>query len=158
MNEFWSDLRRPDLLFQRDRVPPIAWICDGRYYFATGAANRHRHTVHLPGCKPLDGRVTAKDAKVPPETDKPAENPKQTAQNEAQRCDPKALRCKLLKTALQSKAICPTKYARCRTEPGRLHKSVDCPLKYPRCRWFVGPEPRVMRSASRHSRAIGVKR
>jgi murein L,D-transpeptidase YafK len=158
MNEFWSDLRRADLLFQRDRVPPIAWICDGRYYFADRRGDRHRHAVHLPGCKPLDGQVTAKDAKAPPETDKPAENPKQTAQNEAQRCDPKTLRCKLLKTALQSKAICPTKYARCRTARAAYTKSVDCPLKYPRCRWFVGPEPRVMRSASRHSRAIGVKR
>ena len=50
MNEFWGDLRRADLLFERDRVPPAAWICDGRYYFADRRGDRHRHAVHLPGC------------------------------------------------------------------------------------------------------------
>ena len=56
MSEFWSDLRRADLLFERDKLPPIAWICDGRYYFADRRGDRRRHAVHLPGCKPLDNR------------------------------------------------------------------------------------------------------
>ena len=54
MSEFWSDLRRADLLFERDKLPPTAWICDGRYYFADRRGDRRRHAVHLPGCKPLD--------------------------------------------------------------------------------------------------------
>lgn len=54
MNVFWGDLRRADLLFERDKLPPIAWICDGRYYFADRRGDRHRHAVHLPGCKLLE--------------------------------------------------------------------------------------------------------
>ncbi|MBI4725313.1 MAG: L,D-transpeptidase family protein, partial [Rhodomicrobium sp.] len=45
MNEFWTDLRRADLLFTRDRLPPTAWVCDGRYYFADRRGDRRRHAV-----------------------------------------------------------------------------------------------------------------
>jgi murein L,D-transpeptidase YafK len=67
MSEFWSDLRRADLLFERDKLPPTAWICDGRYYFADRRGDRRRHAVHLPGCKPLDNRAGMRDAKNRPE-------------------------------------------------------------------------------------------
>ena len=63
MSEFWGDLRRADLLFERDRIPPTAWICDGRYYFADRRGDRHRHAVHLPGCKPLDDPASARTAR-----------------------------------------------------------------------------------------------
>ncbi len=53
MSQFWTDLRRADLLFERDRLPPVAWICDGRYLFSDRRGDRHRHAVHLPGCRPL---------------------------------------------------------------------------------------------------------
>jgi murein L,D-transpeptidase YafK len=69
MSEFWADLRRADLLFERDKIPPAAWICDGRYLFADRRGDRHRHAVHLPGCRPLDNpggaRVARKTAPQP---------------------------------------------------------------------------------------------
>jgi murein L,D-transpeptidase YafK len=70
MSEFWADLRRADLLFERDKLPPAAWICDGRYYFADRRGDRSRHAVHLPGCKPLDnsGARTARKNAPKPET------------------------------------------------------------------------------------------
>lgn len=72
MNEFWADLRRADLLFERDRLPPVAWICDGRYYFSDRRGDRHRHSVHLPGCKPLEKPSEMRDAKnSAPEPEKP---------------------------------------------------------------------------------------
>ncbi len=72
MNEFWADLRRADLLFERDKLPPVAWICDGRYYFSDRRGDRHRHSVHLPGCTPLDQRAGTRDAKnSAPEAQKP---------------------------------------------------------------------------------------
>ncbi len=74
MSEFWSDLRRADLLFERDRLPPTAWICDGRYYFADRRGDRRRHAVHLPGCKPLDNPAGMRDAKNRPEPQKPLVN------------------------------------------------------------------------------------
>ncbi len=63
MNEFWADLRRADLLFERDRLPPVAWICDGRYYFSDRRGDRQRHAVHLPGCKPLDNATGRREGK-----------------------------------------------------------------------------------------------
>ena len=62
LNEFWSNLRRADILFNRDRVPPMAWVCDGRYYFGDRRGDSHRHAVHLPGCKPLDKPITPEEA------------------------------------------------------------------------------------------------
>lgn len=72
MNEFWGDLRRADLLFERDKLPPVAWICDGRYYFSDRRGDRHRHSVHLPGCSSLDKPSGMRNAKKSaPETEKP---------------------------------------------------------------------------------------
>lgn len=87
MSEFWSDLRRADLLFERDRLPPVAWICDGRYYFSDRRGDRERHAVHLPGCKPLAKPAGLRDAKSVPQDNKPAitatvENPEKAAENE----------------------------------------------------------------------------
>ena len=149
LNEFWTDLRRADLLFERDKLPPIAYICDGRYYFADRRGDSHRHAVHMPGCKLLDERysgqrsaenVPAQDRSLVPAT---VETPKQTAENEARTCNAKTLKCRMLRIAIKSPATCPAKYARCRTETAAYTKSVDCPLKYPRCRFFVGADPKI---------------
>jgi murein L,D-transpeptidase YafK len=150
LNEFWSDLRRADLLFERDRLPPTAWICDGRYYFADRRGDRHRHAVHLPGCKPLKAPVTAGEtAEVKQRAQSiiaasvaTQESPKEAVENAAQSCNSKDAKCRLLRVAIKSPVICPKKYARCRTPRAAYSKSVECPLKYPRCRWFVGREPR----------------
>ncbi len=169
MSEFWGDLRRADLLFERDRLPPSAWICDGRYYFADRRGDRHRHAVHLPGCKPLDKSSRAREAANRPRmidtpasiasADAPkADSPKKAVEAEAQNCNRKSLKCRLLHVAMKSPAICPKKYARCRTAKAVYTKSVDCPLKYPRCRWFIGPDPKTMRSASLKSHVIRVRR
>jgi len=154
MNEFWGDLRRADLLFERDRLPPVAWICDGRYYFSDRRGDRHRHAVHLPGCAPLDKPAGMRDASNLPKQDKPivaasAESAQETVENEGQ--------SRLLHVAANSIAPCPKKYPRCRVAMAALTKSAVCPLKYPRCRSFVGPEPKKSRSASRKSNIIGVK-
>ncbi len=181
MNVFWGDLRRADLLFERDKLPPIAWICDGRYYFADRRGDRHRHAVHLPGCKLLDRPANPRDASnTPSETNKPViaasmespvkaeslikvenpvkvESPVKAVEHEARSCNPGSLKCRLLHVALHSPVICPKKYARCRSAKAAYTKSVDCPLKYPRCRWFAG-QPRRSRSASAKSHIIRVSR
>ncbi len=122
MNEFWGDLRRADLLFERDRLPPVAWICDGRYYFSDRRGDRHRHSVHLPGCKPLDNRAGMRDASNLPKEDKPvitalaespAGSPQKAVENEAQAGNPKSLRIRLLHLAAKSQADCPRKHGRC---------------------------------------------
>jgi murein L,D-transpeptidase YafK len=167
MSEFWADLRRADLLFGRDRLPPAAWICDGRYYFADRRGDSHRHTVHLPGCKPLGqsnrGRVDSNlPEKIEAVSTGPAEPVQKAVENEARRCDPKKPGCRLLHVALKSPVICPAKYARCRTAKARFTKSVDCPLKYPRCRRSTVRLSGRMRTASqlasRKGRAIRVRR
>ncbi len=173
LNEFWTDLRRADLLFNRDRVPPTAWVCDGRYYFADRRGDSHRHVVHLPGCKPLNKPITREEAATLSEQSQsvlanstqrnkwlvsgagaagkslisalaiPAENPRQAVENFAKACNPKQVQCRLLREALKSPAMCPTKYPRCRTAQATYTKSVECPLKYPRCRYFVGKDTRI---------------
>ena len=173
LNEFWSDLRRADILFNRDHVPPMAWVCDGRYYFGDRRGDSHRHAVHLPGCKPLDKPITPEEAASLSEQSQSVlaasmernkwlvsgageigksviaainaqtENPRQAVENFAKACNPKKLDCRLLREALRSPAMCPTKYARCRTAQATYTKSVECPLKFPRCRFFVGKEPRI---------------
>jgi len=178
LNEFWSDLRRADVLFNRDRVPPTAWVCDGRYYFSDRRGDSHRHAVHLPGCKPLDKPITREEAaslseqsqsvlaaaternkwlvsgaggngtSLIPAIGVPAENPRQAVENLANACNPKQLQCRLLREALKSPAMCPTKYPRCRTAQATYTKSVECPLKYPRCRFFVGKAPRTASKSS----------
>lgn len=149
LSEFWSDLRRADLLFERDRIPPTAWICDGRYYFADRRGDRHRHAVHLPGCKPLSQPVTSGEtAEVTQRTQSilaasaaTQESPKEAVEKAAQSCSASDPKCRLLRVAVKSAVICPKKYARCRTAKAAYSKSAECPLKYPRCRWFVGRDP-----------------
>jgi murein L,D-transpeptidase YafK len=167
MSEFWADLRRADLLFERDRLPPAAWICDGRYYFADRRGDSHRHTVHLPGCtplrKPAHGRVASNlPEKIEAANAAPVEAIQKLAESEVKGCDPKRPGCRLLHAALKSPVICPAKYARCRTAKARFTKSVDCPLKYPRCRRssvrLSGRMHTASRLASRKGRAIRVKR
>jgi murein L,D-transpeptidase YafK len=167
MSEFWGDLRRADLLFDRDRLPPAAWICDGRYYFADRRGDSHRHTVHLPGCRPLGQPIRGRVASSLPEKIEvanavPAEPVQKAVEREARSCDPKKPGCRLLHAALKSPVICPAKYARCRTANARFTKSADCPLKYPRCRRSTAHASGRMHSAggtaNRKGRAIRVRR
>lgn len=171
MNEFWADLRRADILFDRDRLPPVAWVCDGRYYFSDRRGDSHRHSVHLPGCKPLDKPITPQEAETMSEKSRtvlaesternkwltagagdngksvvnavnvPPMDPKELVDEVAKACDPKLPQCKMLRVAVKSATICPTKYPRCRMAHAAYTKSVECPLKYPRCRFFVGKDP-----------------
>src|SRR5579883_3069937 len=60
-SEFWSDLRRADFLFERDKIPPTALLCDGRYYFVDRRGDRKGHAVNLSGCTSLDKPVTAEE-------------------------------------------------------------------------------------------------
>ncbi len=173
LNEFWTDLRRADILFNRDHIPPSAWVCDGRYYFADRRGDSHRHAVHLPGCKPLEKPITqeeaaslsersqsvlaastarnkwlvsgggAADTSFIPAVSVPGGNPRQAVVSFAAACNPRLLQCRLLREALKSPAMCPTKYPRCRTAQAAYTKSVECPLKYPRCRFFVGRDPHM---------------
>jgi murein L,D-transpeptidase YafK len=167
MNEFWADLRRADLLFDRDRLPPSAWICDGRYYFADRRGDSHRHAVHLPGCRPLGGPFRGRVASSLPEKIEAAnaapEQPVQkAAEGKTEGCDPRRPDCTLLHAALKSPVICPAKYARCRTAKARLTRSRNCALKYSRCHRsaarFSARMHTAGRSASRKGRAIRVRR
>ncbi len=186
MNEFWSDLRRADILFDRDRLPPTAWVCDGRYYFADRRGDSHRHVVHMPGCKPLDKPFTAEEAANLPEQSQSVlaistarnktlaaysmdsskalvaaanapEDTKELIEEAAKACNPQQPECRLLRVAIKSNVICPLKYPRCRMAHAAYTKSVECPLKFPRCRFFVGRDPRVAKLASK-SNIVNVKR
>jgi murein L,D-transpeptidase YafK len=64
LNDFWADLRRADILFDRDRLPPTAYVCDGRYYFADRRGDSHRHAVHAPGCKLLEKPLAGDEAAI----------------------------------------------------------------------------------------------
>ncbi len=167
LNEFWTDLRRADILFDRDRLPPTAWVCDGRYYFADRRGDRHRHAVHMPGCKLLDKPITGEEAANFSEKSQSVlagsternrslvtnanapEDPKELVDTAANTCNPKQVQCRMLRIALKSSVICPTKYPRCRTTHAALTKSIECPLKYPRCRFFVGKEPSIAKVSGR---------
>lgn len=75
MGKFWDDLRHADLLFNRDRLPPAPWICDGpRYYFSDRRGDGHRRTVPLPGCKPLNEDAELRVAQGAAEQKKPGIN------------------------------------------------------------------------------------
>jgi hypothetical protein len=119
LGEFWTDLRRADLLFERDRIPPSAWICDSRYYFADRRGDRHRHFVHLPGCKPLNRRISPQEAEERAAVARHriaslsrAETFLNPAEKAAHACNPRSAKCGLLRVAVKS--ICSKKYARCR--------------------------------------------
>ena len=149
MSEFWADLRRADLLFERDKLPPAAWICDGRYYFADRRGDRRRHAVHLPGCRPLDNTAGMRNAKNRPEPEKPvvdasAESPREAVESrqKAVENEPRAGKRNSMPVRLTHAA---------------LKAPAACPRKYPRCRFFVGAEPKRARSASRKSNILHVK-
>jgi murein L,D-transpeptidase YafK len=152
MSEFWADLRRGDLLFERDRLPPAAWICDGRYYFADRRGDSHRHTVHLPGCRPFGEPIRGRVASNLPEKIEALNTvPVTPVQVEP-----------IQKAVLKSAVTCPEKSARCHTAKARVRKSTDCPLKYRRCRRSA---PRLStkvrtagRPAGRKGRGIRVRR
>jgi murein L,D-transpeptidase YafK len=160
LNDFWIDLRRADFLFERDKLPPIAYICDGRYYFADRRGDSHRHAVHMPGCKLLDDQpIGARDAISRPAKEKPVlsastETPKEAVEKEARNCNGSTPKCRLLRVAIKSTATCPTKYPRCRTAKAAFTKSADCPLKYPRCRFFVGPDLKIAKPSLKRVRHI----
>ncbi len=168
MSEFWSDLRRADLLFERDRLPPIAWICDGRYYFADRRGDRHRHAVHLPGCKPLDGRPGIRDSKSRPEPQKPVINASAEASQQAAG-SPEKPAAGTSTQAPQEASASPQKKVERVARAGALgslqgglkhavlRNQPGCPKKYPRCRYFVRSDPRRSRSASRGSNVLRVK-
>jgi len=155
LGEFWTDLRHADLMFNRDRIPPAALLCNSRYYFVDRRGDERRHFEHPAGCQPFDKPVlsaaaTAGIKKSGPSAVQAAQSPEEAAEETARTCNSRDPKCRLLRVALTSHAPCPHKYARCRTAQAAYTKSADCPLKYPRCRWFMGPEPRHSASLNRH--------
>ncbi len=155
MSEFWTDLRRADLLFERDKLPPAAWICDGRYYFADRRGDRRRHAVHLPGCRPLDNSTGMRDAKNRPEPEKPVVD---ASAEDTQKADGARQAVESLQKAVENE---PQAGKRKSMPAGLTHAALKapaaCPRKYPRCRFFVGAEPKRARSASRKSNVLHVK-
>jgi murein L,D-transpeptidase YafK len=155
MSEFWGDLRRADLLFERDRIPPAAWICDGRYYFADRRGDRRRHAVHLPGCRPLDNQAGMRNAKHAPEPvtqvisaavenrdeaaspDKSPASPQKVAGNEPQTASPQGLQGRFTHVAASSAEARPRQYRHGHS--------------------FVGRRLRRTRFAGRRSNIIGVR-
>ena len=135
MSEFWTDLRRADLLFERDKLPPAAWICDGRYYFADRRGDRRRHAVHLPGCRPLDNSTGMRDAKNRPEPEKPVVD---ASAEETQKADGARQAVESLQKAVENE---PQAGKRKSMPAGLTHAALKapaaCPRKYPRCRFFV---------------------
>jgi murein L,D-transpeptidase YafK len=117
MSEFWSDLRRADLLFERDKLPPTAWICDGRYYFADRRGDRRRHAVHLPGCKPLDNSSGMREAKNRPEPRVTVADA--SAQTQQQTGSPQNTVAAVAQPEGLQKAVGTV------AQPGNLHKAVD---------------------------------
>jgi murein L,D-transpeptidase YafK len=174
MSEFWSDLRRADLLFERDKLPPTAWICDGRYYFADRRGDRRRHAVHLPGCKPLDNPAGMRDAKNRPEPQmtvadasaqapQQAGSPRKAIETATQAGRPQEAVETVAQAGSPQKAVetvahaSPPARLQSRLRHAALKSTPACPKKYPRCRYFVGPEPKRTQSAARRSNVLRVK-
>jgi murein L,D-transpeptidase YafK len=144
MNDFWSDLRRADILFDRDRLPPTAYVCDGRYYFADRRGDSHRHAVHLPGCKLLDKPITAEEAQNFEDKAKSVfaaatERNKSLAHYSLEDSkslvaasttpidqDPREMVDQVAKT-------CNPNQAQCRMLRVAMKSDTICPTKYPRC-------------------------
>ncbi|MDX2265288.1 MAG: hypothetical protein NW215_09995 [Hyphomicrobiales bacterium] len=124
--EFWRQLRQAYAAFERDRLPPQAKLCGADYAFSTPRSTRARVRPVTAKCPPLSPRPTLVAAAKPPAVSAQADDPKT--------CNPKQLRCRMLRIAAASPAPCPKKYARCRNAAVAAIKSIDCPLKYPRCR------------------------
>jgi murein L,D-transpeptidase YafK len=161
--EFWRELRRADFLFNRDRLPPSASLCDGNYYFSGRRGDWRGRYVRLPrGCRPLEKPISPEEAAafasrlklLPLISVAPGLSPKEATEKAARSCNPRDLRCRLLRVALASNVICPKKYPRCRTSQAVFTKSFECPLKYPRCRWFVGPDPRKSRAVNAATKRV----
>jgi murein L,D-transpeptidase YafK len=145
MNDFWTDLRRADLLFDRDRLPPTAYVCDGRYYFADRRGDSHRHAVHMPGCKLLDKPISAEEAANFEEKAKSVfaaaeERNKSLARYSLEDSEslvaasiapaaenPKQLVNEVAKT-------CDPKLPQCRMLKVAVNSDTICPTKYARCR------------------------
>ncbi len=129
-SDFWQELRPAFAAFERDRLPPQAELCGEQYGFSSWRQRRGLGAPHRVSCQKLTPdtlvNVTA--------SAKPKPVAAVATADDAKSCNPKQLRCRLLRIAVSSKAPCPKKYARCRNPQTAAIKSVDCPLKYPRCR------------------------
>jgi murein L,D-transpeptidase YafK len=137
MNEFWADLRRADLLFERDKLPPVAWICDGRYYFSDRRGDRHRHSVHLPGCRPLDKSPGTRDAKKSaPEAEKPivSASAEQPAAAAAATEDKPLATAAEEKPAVTASAEAPQKAEAVAAEQAALKSAASAPRRFARLR------------------------
>ncbi|MDZ4791032.1 MAG: L,D-transpeptidase family protein [Hyphomicrobiales bacterium] len=127
---FWRELRPAFAAFERDRLPPAATLCGEQYGFTTRRHIRGRDRIASAKCPLLTEEIAVTALIKPRRTPVAA----LVTSDDAKSCDPKQLRCRLLRIAVASKAACPKKYARCRNPQTAAIKSVDCPLKYPRCR------------------------
>lgn len=138
---FWRELKRAYDLFERDRLPPEARLCGTSYHFHD-RRRRGLKAEKLPAncqplSKPLPPMMVASTAKKKRSDLIPVVaglSPREAAEQRVKTCDPRELKCRLLKRAFASKVPCPKKYRRCRTAEAAITKSIDCPLKYPRCR------------------------
>ncbi len=171
MNEFWADLRRADLLFERDKLPPVAWICDGRYLFSDRRGDRRRHAVHLPGCKPLDnpsGRRETRSRPAPQTRSMEAAaeapqqavvvTPLQTAISPQKAAEQVAQtggsRQRMLERAARAGALKTWRGGLKRVAPG---VAGACPRAFPRCRSLVALKPRRPQSESWTSTIVRVR-
>ncbi|MBC8050627.1 MAG: murein L,D-transpeptidase [Chitinophagales bacterium] len=127
---FWRELRPAFAAFERDRLPPAATLCGEQYGFTARRHIRGRDRIASTKCPLLTEEIAVAALVKPRRTPLAA----LVTPDDAKSCDPKQLRCRLLRIAVASKAACPKKYARCRNPQTAAIKSVDCPLKYPRCR------------------------
>jgi murein L,D-transpeptidase YafK len=127
---FWRGLRPAYAAFELDRLPPQAKLCGADYAFSSPRSTRARVRTEAAKCPPLAPKPTlvaaAKRQPMAAIAAAPVNDPKT--------CNPKQLRCRMLRIAAASPAPCPKKYARCRNPTVAAIKSIDCPLKFPRCR------------------------
>lgn len=131
--EFWGDLAIGYALFERDRLPPIAHACTGRYGFTPHGDGPTGLPQDRGGCVALETAKTAvRVAGLNPPV--PQLSPTEAALQRAKTCSAKDPKCRMLRIALQDDVACPKKFARCRNARQAAMKSVDCPLKFPRCR------------------------
>jgi murein L,D-transpeptidase YafK len=148
LNDFWSDLRRADILFDRDRLPPTAYVCDGRYYFADRRGDSHRHVVHMPGCKLLDKPITAEEAQNFEDKAKSVfaaalERNRSLARYSLEDSEslvaadiaPASENPRQLVNAVAK--TCDPKLPQCRMLKVAVKSSAICPSKYPRCQTAV---------------------
>ncbi len=156
---FWRELKRAHDLFERDRLPPTALLCGTAYHFVDrrrrGAKREALPANCRPLSKPLPPTLVASAASKRPGIIPVVAglSPREAAEQRARTCNPRELKCRLLKRAMASDVACPRKYARCRTAEAAITKSIDCPLKYPRCRGRGGVRARAQTTAIKTSNA-----